>query len=72
MEHENKRNAVDKLFTWGSATFTPRWCQTEDHWTSRVTDKLFVDCPCCLLARGAVIGYLIGLGVGAAIGGLLF
>lgn len=58
-------NRADELFTWGSKTVVPTWCQTPEHWTSRVVDYLWVDCPCCLFFRGVVLGYASGLCIGA-------
>ena len=52
---------VDKFFTWGSNTVTPNWCQTEYHWTSRITSFMWTDCPCCLMFRGIIIGAFFGV-----------
>lgn len=49
-------NWLSNLFAWASKRFTPAWCQTPEHWTSRITQYLFTDCPCCLLFRGLLIG----------------
>jgi hypothetical protein len=59
-------NPLSNAFAWGSETITPTWCKAPEHWTSRVTRYLFSDCPCCLLARGVVVGGVLGLAVGAA------
>lgn len=53
-------NDVSNFFAWASYKFVPGWCQTEDHWTSRLTQSLFTDCPCCLLFRGLGLGLLAG------------
>ena len=53
-------NGVSNTFAWASYRLTPTWCQDEDHWTSRVTQYLFTDCPCCLLFRGLSVGFLAG------------
>ena len=53
-------NSISNAFAWGSFKFVPSWCQTEQHWTSRLAQNLFTDCPCCLLFRGIVIGLLLG------------
>lgn len=68
-EHDPRRdspvewedNALSNALAWASYRVTPRWCQTEDHWTSRVAQNLFTDCPCCLLFRGVVLGIAIAL-----------
>lgn len=57
-------NWLSNLMAWVSYKFLGSWCQTEDHWTSRTTQYLFTDCPCCLLFRGLSIGGLIGLSLG--------
>ncbi len=49
-------NAVSNSFAWASYRLVPSWCQTPEHWTSRLTNYLFTDCPCCLLFRGIVVG----------------
>lgn len=55
------------LFAWGSKTFVPAWCQTPEHFTSRLTQYLWTDCPCCLLWRGIPIGFIAGYGAGTII-----
>ncbi|MGY3615683.1 hypothetical protein [Bradyrhizobium sp. USDA 10063] len=61
-------NHLSNTFAWASYRLTPGWCQTEDHWTSRLTRYLFTDCPCCLLFRGVVVGVVIGLALASAMG----
>jgi hypothetical protein len=58
-------NWLSNTMAYVSHKFLPSWCQTEDHWTSRVTQYLFTDCPCCLLFRGFTIGGCAGLLAGA-------
>lgn len=53
-------NAVSNTMAWVSWRFLPCWCQTPEHWTSRLTQYLFTDCPCCLLFRGITIGVAFG------------
>src|SRR6187401_3140961 len=53
-------NWLSNNLAWISYHWFPTWCQTEDHWTSRVTQYLFTDCPCCILFRGLSIGFGIG------------
>jgi hypothetical protein len=57
---DKQGNPLDQLFTWGAETFTPTWCQTEEHWTSRLTDYLYTDCPCCLMWRALIVGFIFG------------
>jgi hypothetical protein len=52
-------NWLSNALAWASTTFTPKWCQSEDHWTARTAQYLFTDCPCCLLFRGLVLGFLL-------------
>lgn len=47
---------VDSIFVWGAHTIVPTWCQSETHWTAKLVDFLWVDCPCCLMFRGIVVG----------------
>lgn len=66
---------LSNFFAWGAKTFIPRWCHVETHWTSRLTQHLFTDCPCCLLFRGIVVGGALTFGpaflLGIAFVGLL-
>jgi hypothetical protein len=57
-------NRLSNFFAWASYKITPSWCQTPEHWTSRLAQYVFTDCPCCLLFRGLSIGILIGLSIG--------
>jgi len=63
-------NALSNFMAWVSYRFLPTWCQTPDHLTSRFTQYLFTDCPCCLFWRGLTIGYAVG-GVFGALTGIL-
>jgi hypothetical protein len=49
-------NWLSNAFAWSSYFFIPSWCQTPEHFTSRLTQYLWTDCPCCLLWRGIAIG----------------
>jgi hypothetical protein len=60
-------NALSNSLAWGSHKITPSWCQSEEHWTSRSTDYVFTDCPCCLFFRGLAIGGAISLVLWAGI-----
>jgi hypothetical protein len=57
-------NWLSNEMAWFSYKVLPSWCKTEDHWTSRVTQYLFTDCPCCILFRGLALGTLVGLCLG--------
>ena len=59
-------NWLSNSFAWGSYFFAPDWCQTPEHWTSRLTQYLFTDCPCCLMFRGIAVGYVAGAFLGTA------
>ena len=65
-------NGLSNTLAWASYRLTPSWCQTEDHWTSRVTQTLFTDCPCCLLFRGLVIGAVFGFWVATVAAAVAF
>lgn len=60
-------NWLSNSLAWASHKFIPAWCQSEDHWTARLTQYLFTDCPCCLLFRGIVMGVVLSLLVFIAI-----
>ncbi|MEY9493733.1 hypothetical protein [Bradyrhizobium elkanii] len=59
-------NRISNTMAWASWRITPRWCQSEGHWTSRTTQYLFTDCPCCLLFRGLIIGAAVSFVMTAA------
>ena len=63
-------NKTDEIFARASEIFVPAWCQTETHWSSRLSQYLWPsnDCGCCLLFRGITIGLVVGLIVGFATG----
>jgi hypothetical protein len=61
-------NALSNTFAWVSYAILPTWCQTPEHFTSRFTQYLFTDCPCCLFWRGITVGYLVGGTVGSLTG----
>jgi len=54
-------NWLSNALAWLSLKLVKSWCSTEDHWTSRVTEYLYTDCPCCLLFRGAILGLVTGM-----------
>jgi hypothetical protein len=54
-------NWLSNSLAWASYRITPKWCQIEEHFTSRVTQYLFTDCPCCLLFRGLLVGLITGI-----------
>jgi hypothetical protein len=64
-------NAISNAMAWASYRFTPAWCQSKTHWTSRIAQYLFTDCPCCQLFRGLVVGLLVGTVIGILTGLLI-
>lgn len=54
-------NWLSRLLYKASKRVTPMWCQSENHWTARITSALFTDCPCCLLFRGLAVGFALGI-----------
>ena len=52
-------NALSNFHAWGSATFTPTWCQSPTDWASRFANYLWTSCPCCMLFRGLALGFLV-------------
>ena len=54
-------NPLSNFLAWGSATFTPNWCQNEQHWTTRFTMWLWTSCPCCMFGRGFIIGLALSI-----------
>jgi hypothetical protein len=60
-------NWLSNFFAWFSHYYLPNWCQTPEHFTSRVTQYLFTDCPCCLLFRGITVGFALAVAVALAI-----
>lgn len=57
-------NWLSNGMAWGSRAFMSSWCDTPQHWTSRLNDYLHTSCPCCLLFRGVTIGLVAGLALG--------
>jgi hypothetical protein len=53
-------NKLSNSMAWASQVITPKWCQSPEHWTARLTEYLFTSCPCCLVFRGLVIGAVAG------------
>ena len=53
-------NWLSNTMAWVSHKFLPAWCQTPEHWTSRLAQTLWTDCPCCLLWRGLTLGFMVG------------
>ena len=54
-------NSLSNALAWASVTFTPAWCQNEQHWSARFANYLFTSCPCCMFYRGCVIGLLLAI-----------
>lgn len=57
-------NPLSNTMAYASHKLTPNWCQHEDHWTAKLTQYLFTDCPCCMLFRGLTVGIVVGLSLG--------
>lgn len=55
-------NWASNFMAWFSLTFLDPWCSTSEHWTSRVIDFFWTDCPCCLFWRGVSLG-ILGLAI---------
>jgi hypothetical protein len=64
-------NWLSNFFAWSSHKFVPAWCQTPEHFSSRITQWLWTDCPCCMLWRGIALGVFVGLVLAAGIMSLL-
>ena len=58
---------LSNTMAWFSHKYLPSWCQTPEHWTSRMAAHLWTDCPCCLFYRGVTIGLAIGTVPGAVL-----
>jgi hypothetical protein len=52
-------NAVSNFLAWASQVFIEPWCNTPEHWTSKISGYFWAECPCCLFFRGVLIGLLI-------------
>jgi hypothetical protein len=52
-------NALSNFMAWTSQKFLRNWCQTPEHWTSRVTNYLYTSCPCCMFYRGVALATII-------------
>jgi len=64
-------NWLSNAMAWVSYFALSDWCQTPEHFSSRLTRYLFTDCPCCLLWRGLALGYLVGGVVGFLVASLV-
>lgn len=53
-------NPMSNSMAWWSTKLFPRWCKEEGHWSGRLTNYLWTLCPCCLLMRGAALGFISG------------
>ncbi|WP_159592193.1 hypothetical protein [Chelativorans xinjiangense] len=61
-------NRLSNFMAWAAAHALPRWCAVESHWTVRMTELLWADCPCCLGFRFMTIGAAGGFALGLLIG----
>jgi hypothetical protein len=59
-------NAVSNALAFLSVKMAPNACQP-DHWTTRLADKLWAACSCCLFMRGAIIGGMAGFAFGGMV-----
>lgn len=51
-------NWLSNALAWASARKPfAKMCKTPEHWTSRLTNYIFTDCPCCLFFRGVTFGF---------------
>jgi hypothetical protein len=48
------------IWKWLAKRFIPTWCKSEDHWTVRLANELWIDCACCFGFRFAFLGFVIG------------
>jgi hypothetical protein len=64
-------NWLSNFMAWSSLKYLDSWCSTPEHWTSRVMDYFYTDCPCCLFFRGVIVGLGLATGVAVIIGWLL-
>lgn len=60
-------NWLSNSMAWTSQVVTPRWCQVKGHWTFKVAEFLETSCPCCLVFRGLVLGFIAGYATAGAI-----
>jgi len=64
-------NWLSNAMAYFSQRLVPIWCDSPEHWTSRMTGYLWTSCPCCLTFRGLIVGFVIGIAIGAIVTGLL-
>lgn len=59
---------VDQVLTWGAKKAKLCGYGPDLNWSVRFADALFVDCACCLVWRGVVVGALGGGVAGLIVG----
>lgn len=64
-------NRLSNFMAWAARKALPRWCAVERHWTVRLTELLWTDCPCCLGLRFMTVGAAGGMALGVSIGILM-
>lgn len=64
-------NWLSNSFAWLSQSLFPYWCQRPTHWSSLIANYLWTSCACCLILRGAVVGFFFAIIV-ASILAILF
>ena len=62
---------LDQVLTWGAKKAKLCGYGPDMNWSVRLTDALFVDCGCCWVMRGIVVGLMAGGIVGLVLGALL-
>lgn len=63
-----ENNWLSNSMAWVSDRMLPSLCNTADHWSSRMANYVWTDCPCCLVLRGMTLGAGAGLVVGILVG----
>ena len=43
----------------------------QNNWSVKVTDWLFVDCGCCWVWRGIMLGFMVGVPAGVVIASIV-
>jgi hypothetical protein len=54
-------NWLSNFLAWASQVFIEPWCNTPAHWSSKIANYFWAECPCCLFYRGALFGIVLML-----------
>lgn len=65
-------NWFSNVLAWAATQIFPRWCMMPDHWSVKVTELLWTDCPCCLGLRFMTLGLCAGFIFGFIFGALVW